>query len=155
MYQQLSPWCDPRGPRGICQKPPSKAYLIPWCMGQEKVTKFSHSRVPKEVRERTVHVKLWKTFIFNSKSNKHISSFYLLVLWINLHAWAMISVLAMSIYSIHYNPLLIIQLQHDVWLVCCFKCVFDRCSEIFRDHNNNSPLSVLNKHLRKRLKGKE
>ena len=38
-------------------------------------------------------------------------------------------------------------------LVCYFKCVFDRCSEIFRDHNNNSPFSVLNKHLREKNSG--
>ena len=77
-----SPGVRPPGTPGDLSKTPNKAYLIPWGMEQEKVTKFPHPRVPKEVRERTVHVKLWKTFIFNCKlSKKHISSFSLLVLW--------------------------------------------------------------------------
>ena len=53
-----SPGVRPPGTPGDLSKPPNKAYLIPWGMEQEKVTKFPHPRVPKEVRERTVHVKL-------------------------------------------------------------------------------------------------
>ena len=43
---------------GDLSKTPNKTYLIPWGMGQEKVTIFPDPRVAKEVRERTVHVKL-------------------------------------------------------------------------------------------------
>ena len=51
-----SPGVRPPGTPGDLSKTPNKAYLIPWGMEQEKVTKFPHPRVPKEVRERTVHV---------------------------------------------------------------------------------------------------
>ena len=53
-----SPGVRPPGTPGDLSKTPNKAYLIPWGMEQEKVTKFPHLRVPKEVRERTVHVRL-------------------------------------------------------------------------------------------------
>ena len=53
-----SPGVRPPGTPGDLSKTPNKAYLIPWGMEQEKVTKFPHPQVPKEVRERTVHVKL-------------------------------------------------------------------------------------------------
>ena len=150
----VSPGVRPPGTLGNLSKTPNKTYLIPWGMGQEKVIKFPHPQVPKEVRERTIHVKLWKTLFLTAKVT-NIFVHFLCSCFGDLHAWTMISVLAMSIYSIHYNPFLIIQLQHDVWLVFYIKCIFDCCSEIFCDHNNNSSLSILNKHLRKQLKGKE
>ena len=53
-----SPGVRPPGTPGDLSKTPNKTYLIPWGMGQEKVTIFPDPRVAKEVRERTVHVKL-------------------------------------------------------------------------------------------------